>query len=75
MDMLDARNAQQVVEYAAVSREETLQALRSNGEAAAAAVRDLTDEELERSAPMAYPRWATLEHLRPYRAHPDRSPD
>jgi hypothetical protein len=54
MDMLDARNAQQAQEFANVSREEAQEALRANGKEAADAVRSLSDEQLNRTAPMAF---------------------
>lgn len=54
MDMIDAGNAQHAKEFANVSRDETLAMLRSEGKAAADAVRALSDEQLDRTAPMAF---------------------
>jgi uncharacterized damage-inducible protein DinB len=52
-EMLDASNAQHAEEHARCSRQETLELLRRGGQAAAEAVRDLSDEQLDRTAPMA----------------------
>src|SRR5215212_11947043 len=54
MEMIDAGNAQHAQEYANVSRDETLELLRRDGAAAASMVRGLTDEQLDRTAPMAF---------------------
>ena len=53
-EVLDAANAEHAREYANVSRNETLQALRREGKAAAESVRGLSDEQLDRSAPMPF---------------------
>ena len=64
MEMIDAGNAQHAKEFANVSREETLAALRTEGQAAVEMVRGLTDEQLDRTAPMAFAggaEWTTAE--------------
>ncbi len=48
---LDASTARHAAEYANCSKEETLALLRRDGEAAARAVRELTDEQLDRQSP------------------------
>ena len=52
MEMIHAGNAKHAEEFASVSRDEVLTALRINGAAAAGVVRGLSDEQLDRSAPM-----------------------
>jgi hypothetical protein len=52
-DDVAAVNAAHAKEYDAVSKEEALAFLRRNSAAAAAAVRALTDEELDRAAPVS----------------------
>ena len=52
-EMLDASNARHAEEHARCSRQETLELLRRDGQAAAEAVRGLSDEQLDRTAPMA----------------------
>jgi hypothetical protein len=52
MEMIHAGNAKHAEEFASVSRDEVLSALRTNGATAAAIVRGLSDEQLDRSAPM-----------------------
>src|SRR4051812_46344445 len=54
MEMIDAANAQHAREFANVTREETLEALRREGAAVASALRALSDEQLDRTAPMAF---------------------
>jgi hypothetical protein len=54
MDMIDAANADHAKNFANVSREETLAALRTEGRAAVEMVRGLSDEQLDRTAPMAF---------------------
>lgn len=49
---LDASTARHAAEYASCTKEETLALLRHDGEAAARAVRELTDEQLDRQAPV-----------------------
>jgi uncharacterized damage-inducible protein DinB len=51
-DMIDAGNAQHAHEQANCTREETLALLKSGGEAAASILRGLSDEQLDRSAPL-----------------------
>jgi hypothetical protein len=53
-EMIDAGNAQHAQECANVSREETLELLRREGKAAADGVRALSDEQLDRTAPIAF---------------------
>lgn len=53
-EMLDQMNAEHAKEYAHVSREETLAVMRNEGAAAAASVRALSDEQLNRSAALAF---------------------
>jgi uncharacterized damage-inducible protein DinB len=50
---LDASTARHALEYANCTVTETLSLLRRDGEAAARAVRELTDEQLDRQAPVA----------------------
>jgi len=52
-EMLDRMNAEHAEQYADCGRAETVELLRRNGEAAAETVRRLSDEHLDRSAPMA----------------------
>jgi hypothetical protein len=54
MEMIDAGNAQHAIEFANADRDETLSILRREGKATADAVRALTDEQLDRTAPMAF---------------------
>ena len=54
MEMFDAANAQHAQEHANCTRAETLELLRTGGQAAAATVRGLTDEQLDRSQPMTF---------------------
>ncbi len=46
-------NAQHAQEHAEVDKQETLKLLRQNGKLAADKVRELTDEELDRAAPVS----------------------
>ena len=48
--MLDARNAANLDRHATCSRQDALDLLRQNGSAAAAAIRGLSDEQLDRTA-------------------------
>ncbi len=48
---LDASTARHAAEYASCTKEETLALFRRDGEAAARAVRELTDEQLDRQSP------------------------
>jgi uncharacterized damage-inducible protein DinB len=52
MDMINQGNAEHAKKFANVTREETLALLKKNGAAAASAVRGLSDEQLDRSAPV-----------------------
>jgi hypothetical protein len=54
MEVFDAANAQHARDFAEVSREETLELLRRDGAAVVSALRALSDEQLDRSAPMAF---------------------
>jgi uncharacterized damage-inducible protein DinB len=54
MDMLHAGNAQHAQEHASCTREEVLEILRRDGQAAADRLRGLSDEQLERKASMAF---------------------
>ena len=54
MDMINAGNAQHAQDFANVSREETIALLRSAGKEAVEMVRGLSDEQLDRTAPMAF---------------------
>lgn len=63
-EMFDAANAQHAREFANVSRDETLEVLRRDGASVASALRALADEQLDRSAPMAFAggqSWSTAE--------------
>jgi hypothetical protein len=53
-EMLDQMNAEHAKAYADVSREETLAVMRREGAAAAASVRALSDEQLDRSAALEF---------------------
>jgi uncharacterized damage-inducible protein DinB len=53
MEMLHASNAQHAEEHANCTRDETLDLVRRNGRAVAETVRGLSDEQLDRAAPMA----------------------
>jgi uncharacterized damage-inducible protein DinB len=54
MDMFHAGNAQHAQEHANCTREEVLEILRRDGKAAADKLRGLSDEQLDRSASMAF---------------------
>lgn len=56
----DQGNAEHARQHANCTREETLALLRENGAKAVAFVRGLTDEQLDRSAPMAFAGGAPL---------------
>lgn len=49
-EQIDKRNAEHAQQFAGVSKDETLQMLREGGAAAAAAVRGLNDEQLDKKA-------------------------
>jgi uncharacterized damage-inducible protein DinB len=51
-DTIHTANNQHAIEYANVAQEEVLELLRGNGPKAAAIVRGLTDEQLDRAAPL-----------------------
>ena len=53
MDVINEMNARHAEENDAVTKEVTLDLLRRNSEAAAAAIRALGDEELDRAAPVS----------------------
>ena len=53
MEMIHAGNAKHAEDFASIGRDECLAALRTHGAAAAAMVRGLSDEQLDRSAPLA----------------------
>lgn len=59
-EMLDAGNAQHAQEHVDCTRDETLELLRRDGQAVAAAMRGLSDEQLDRSAPVALAGGATI---------------
>jgi hypothetical protein len=52
MDDLHKMNAEHAKQYATVTKDETVALLRKNGAAAAGTVRGLSDEQLDRSAPV-----------------------
>ena len=52
-EMIDQGNAQHAVEHANCTRPETLALLRANSATAASMLRGLSDEQLDRSAPLA----------------------
>ena len=52
MEQIDQMNAQHAQEFANCTKAETLELLRSSGEAAAGMVRGLNDEQLDRSQPL-----------------------
>lgn len=53
MDMIHEANARHAAERAGVTRDDVSAKLRANGEQAVQILRGLTDDELERSVPMA----------------------
>jgi hypothetical protein len=53
MEMVDHINAEHADEHGQASREETLELLKRNSQMAVAAIRELTDEELDRAAPVS----------------------
>jgi len=52
-DVINKMNAAHAKEFESVTKEETLELLRRNSAAAAAAVRALTDDELDQAAPVS----------------------
>jgi hypothetical protein len=52
-DVINKMNAQHAIENDGVTKEETLELLRHNSALAAAAIREFTDEELDRAAPVS----------------------
>jgi hypothetical protein len=52
MDAINEMNAGHAKQYDAISKQDALDLLATNSAAAAAAIRSLTDEELDRSAPV-----------------------
>jgi uncharacterized damage-inducible protein DinB len=52
MEQIDQGNAQHAQQHANCTKQETLDMLRQNGEAAAGTVRGLSDEQLSRTAPL-----------------------
>ena len=53
MEMVDQMNAQHAQEQPAPTKEETLRLLKENSSQAVAAIRALSDEELDRAAPVS----------------------
>src|SRR4051794_19051707 len=51
MDIVDKMNADHAKKFDGVSKEQAIQLLKENSAAAASAVRELTDAELDQSAP------------------------
>lgn len=51
MDDVHAMNAKHAIDYAAVTKEQAIQLVRTNSAAAAAAIRELSDEQLAQAAP------------------------
>jgi hypothetical protein len=56
-EMINQGNALHAQQFANVGKDETIAALRQNGSAAAALVRELTDEQLDRSADLLGTSW------------------
>jgi uncharacterized damage-inducible protein DinB len=54
MEMFHASNAQHAQEHASCTREEVLEILRRDGKAASEKLRGLSDEQLDRTASMAF---------------------
>ncbi len=52
-DAIDQANAQHAKKHATVGKQETLELLRRNSKVAADSVREMTDEELDRAAPVS----------------------
>jgi len=63
MDMFHAGNAQHAQEHASCTRDEVLEILERDGKAAADKLRGLTDDQLERSASMAFAGGAEMSAL------------
>ena len=59
-EVVHEMNARHASEYDAVTRESALELLRKNSSAAAAAIRALSDEELDRAAPVSLNAYAPL---------------
>ena len=51
MDDVHAMNAKHAIDYAAVTKDQAIQLVRTNSAAAAAAIRELSDEQLAQAAP------------------------
>jgi hypothetical protein len=56
-DWINGFNAQHEAEHANCTKEETVELLRQNGAAAASIVRELTDEQLDRTASIPWEDW------------------
>jgi uncharacterized damage-inducible protein DinB len=54
MDAIHAANQQHAEQHASAGRQETIELLRSNAERAAELLRGISDENLDRTAPMAW---------------------
>jgi hypothetical protein len=53
MDVIDKMNADHAKKFEGVSKEEAIQLLKENSAAAASAIRELTDAELDQAAPVS----------------------
>jgi hypothetical protein len=53
MDVIDKMNADHAKKFEGVSKEEAIQLLKKNSAAAASAIRELTDAELDQAAPVS----------------------
>jgi hypothetical protein len=53
MDVVDKMNADHAKKFEGVSKEEAIQLLKENSAAAASAIRELTDAELDQAAPVS----------------------
>lgn len=53
MDVIDKMNADHAKKFDGVSKEATIELLKENSAAAAAAIRELTDEELDQAVPVS----------------------
>jgi hypothetical protein len=60
MEVINKMNAGHAQEQDAVSKEQTLELLRQNSAAAAAAIRELSDEELDQAVPVSLYSGATV---------------
>jgi DinB family protein len=81
-EMIDQGNAQHAAQFANVSKDEALAALENNGKQAAALVRGLNDEQLDRTANVLGNQWTAeqviqnilIGHIRAHLAEMQQTP-